>query len=351
MTFSQTTASAERPQASNPVVAVFGAYGHTGRFVVSELRKRGCTPILSGRDPDKLADFAAAHPELEMRPASIDDPASLDRAIAGAVAVINCAGPFLDTAPPVIQAALRARAHYFDLAAEQGAATAAFENFSDLAREAGVVVVPAMAFYGGLGDLLATAAMGDWASADEIQIAVALDSWLPTLGTRLTGQRNTARRLVFSESKLQPLADPPPKRSWNFPAPFGTQDVVGLPLTEIITISRHLKAPEIHSFMNLAPLTDLRDPNTPAPTPADESGRSAQTFMTDVIVRKGDEERRATAYGRDIYAITAPLVVEAVVRVLGIPGKVSGVVSAGEIFDARDFLGSLDPEHLALKIS
>lgn len=333
------------------IVAVFGAYGHTGRFVVSELRKRGFTPILSGRDPDKLDALAAAHPGLEVRPASIDDPASLDRAISGAAAVINCAGPFLDTAPPVIQAALRARVHYFDVAAEQGAAIAAFEDFSGPAREAGVVVIPAIAFYGGLGDLLATAAMGDWTSADEIQIAVALDSWLPTLGTRLTGERNTARRLVFSDNKLAFLADPPPRRSWNFPAPFGTQEVVGLPLTEIVTVSRHLKSPEIHSFMNLVPLTDLRDPNTPAPTPADESGRSAQTFMTDVIVRKGDEERRATAYGRDIYAITAPLVVEAVARVLALPGQVSGVVSAGEIFDARDFLGSLEPEHLSLKIS
>lgn len=351
MTFSQTTASAGRPQATGQAVAVFGAYGHTGRFVVSELRKRGLTPILAGRDPDKLAAFAAAHPGLEARPASIDDPASLDRAIAGAAAIINCAGPFLDTATPVVGAALRARVHYFDMAAEQGAAIAAFENFPELAHEAGVVVVPAMAFYGGLGDLLATAAMGDWTEADEILIAVALDSWLPTLGTRLTGQRNTARRLVFSENKLQPLADPPPKRSRDFPPPFGTQDVVGLPLTEIIAISRHLKSPEIHSFMNLAPLTDLRDPNTPAPTPADESGRSAQTFMTDAIVRKGGRERRATAYGRDIYAVTAPLVVEAVVRALGMPGKVSGVVSAGEIFDARDFLGSLEPEHLTLKIS
>lgn len=348
----QTTASAENPrQAPGPVIAVFGAYGHTGRFVVSELRKRGFTPILSGRDPDKLAAFAAAHPGLEVRPASIDDAASLDRALSGAAAVINCAGPFLDTAPAVIEAALRARAHYFDVAAEQGAALATFENFSGPAREAGVVVVPAIAFYGGLGDLLATAAMGDWTAAEDITIAVALDSWLPTLGTRLTGQRNTARRLVFSENKLQPLADPPPMRSWDFPAPFGVQEVVGLPLTEIVTISRHLKSPEIHSFMNLVPLTDLRDPNTPAPTPADESGRSAQTFMTDVIVRKGGEERRATAYGRDIYAITAPLVVEAVARVLGMHGEASGVVSAGGIFDARDFLDSLEPEHLTLEIS
>ena len=34
-------------------VAVFGAYGHTGRFVVAELRERGYVPLLLGRDQDK----------------------------------------------------------------------------------------------------------------------------------------------------------------------------------------------------------------------------------------------------------------------------------------------------------
>lgn len=66
---------------SNQTVTVFGAYGHTGRFVVSELRSRGWTPILSGRDPDKLKDLGAAHRELQMRTGSVDDPASLDRAL------------------------------------------------------------------------------------------------------------------------------------------------------------------------------------------------------------------------------------------------------------------------------
>jgi len=47
---------------TNRTVAVYGAYGHTGRFVVSELRKRGWTPILSGRDSDKLNALGAAHP-------------------------------------------------------------------------------------------------------------------------------------------------------------------------------------------------------------------------------------------------------------------------------------------------
>jgi hypothetical protein len=94
-------------------------------------------------------------------------------------------------------------------------------SFSDsrvVRFEAGVVVIPAMGFYGGLGDLLATAAKADWTDVDEIQIAVALDSWLPTRGTRLTGQAHTARRLVVANNRLEPLDDPPPTRKWDFPA-------------------------------------------------------------------------------------------------------------------------------------
>ena len=103
---------------SNQRVTVFGAYGHTGRFVVSELRQRGWTPVLSGRDPDKLNALGDVHPGLDLRPAHVDDPASLDRALVGSTAVINCAGPFARTSAPVIEAALRAQIPYLDIAAE-----------------------------------------------------------------------------------------------------------------------------------------------------------------------------------------------------------------------------------------
>jgi Saccharopine dehydrogenase NADP binding domain len=332
----------------NQTVTVFGAYGHTGRFVVSELRKRGWTPILSGRDADKLNAVRDEHGELEIRVASVDDSALLDGAISGAGAIINCAGPFIDTAAPVIEAALRAGIHYLDVAAEQPAVLATFERYAGVARDVGVVIAPAMAFYGGLADLLATAAMEDWAAADEICIATALNSWEPTRGTRLTGQRNPGQRFVFSNNRLE-RADPPPARTWNFPAPFGPQDVVGLSLAETIIIPRHLRTPEIRAYINLAPLTDLRNPDTPAPTAADESGRSAQIFLVDVIVRKGEEERRTVARGRDIYAITAPIVVEATQRVVNRLAKTIGVAAAGELFDPRDFLRALRSADLSVE--
>lgn len=322
-------------------VVVYGAYGHTGRFVVAELLERGWIPILCGRDTGRLEALGDVFPGLEIRPASVEDPASLDRALDGAMGVINCAGPFLDSATPMIEAALRARIHYLDVSAEQQAVLDVFERFSGAAKAAAVTVVPAMAFYGGLADLLATAALGDWPDADAIDIAVALDSWHPTAGTRLTGARNHYRRLVIAGGKLEPLADPPPSRRWTFPAPFGTQETIALPFSEIVTLSRHVRSAEVHSYINLAPLKDLRDPRTPPPTATDAHGRSAQIFAVETRVRRGSQTRSALASGRDIYAITAPLVVEAIQRIGNGRCKANGVVAPGQAFDARDFLESL----------
>ena len=140
-------------------VAVFGAYGHTGRFVVAELLARGFVPVPSGRNAGALRELAEEH-ALEARVASADDPASLDRALAGTVAVVNCAGPFASTTGPVIEAALRAGIPYLDVAAEIEANLDTFAHYRDRAAEAGALVVPAMAFFGGLGDLLVTARRG-----------------------------------------------------------------------------------------------------------------------------------------------------------------------------------------------
>jgi hypothetical protein len=340
---------------SNRRATVFGAYGHTGRFVVSELGQCGWTPILSGRDPDKLNALGDVHPGLDLRPARVDDSASLDRALVGSTAVINCAGPFARTSAPMIEAALRARIPYLDVAAEIEANADTFEHYANRAREAGIVIVPAMGFYGGLGDLLATTAMGDWVAADEICIAYALSSWKPTLGTRATTQvsrqRRSGRRLVFSNHRMHFRTDDAPVFNWTFPPPIGTQVVVGeFTTADSVTIPRHLRTPEIRTYMTVAPLKDLDDPDLSPLAATDDTGRSAQTFLVEVRVRAGSEERRAVAQGRDIYATTAPLVVRATQRVVSMRGKTAGVFAAGEIFDARDFLKSLCPAHLSIEI-
>lgn len=334
---------------TSKAIAVYGAYGHTGRFVVAELCRRGHAPILCGRDEGKLSAMAAQWPSLQRRVAMVSAPATLDAALQGADAVINCAGPFLDTAAPVIEAALRAGIHYLDVAAEQRAVQDVFEQHAEAAGRAKVVVMPAMAFYGGLADLLATAAAGDWVDVDAIEVAVALDSWHPTLGTRLTGQRNRFPRLVVSQGQPALLPDPPPIREWSFAPPFGCQSMVALPFTEVVTIPRHLKTGSLDSYINLPALQDIRDPSTPPPVASDDAGRSTQRFAMEVKLRRGGEFRRAVVSGQDIYAVSAPLVVEAVERILGGAVREAGAIPAGAAFDARDFLAAL-ASHLTVRI-
>lgn len=336
---------------ARPPIAVFGATGLTASFVAAELTRRGWPAILLARDVAKLEPIAQKHaPGAELRPADSEDPAGLDRALARAGAVINCAGPFMDSAAPLIEAALRAGIHYVDVTAEQATTKATFDRYGRAAAQAGIVVAPAFAFYGGLADLLATVATDGWTSADEILVAVALDSWLPTRGTRVTGDRNTTPRVIVAGGELWPLQNLAAGRRWEFPEPFGVQDVVDVPLSEVITISRHLAISELRSYMNEKPLKDLHDPDTPPPSPADERGRSAQLFCMDVIARRGEESRRATASGRDIYAVTAPIVVEAATRIVEGGARRSGVSSPGELFDAREFLEALDPESISISL-
>ncbi|WP_026162710.1 saccharopine dehydrogenase family protein [Kribbella catacumbae] len=329
-------------------VVVYGATGHTGRFIVAELIERGFVPILSGRDAFRLEVLAKEWDGVEVRPATVDDPASLDRALEGAAAVINGAGPFAVTAGPVVEAAMRAGIPYVDVAAELEANATMFADYAEAARTAGVAVVPAMAFYGGLGDLLVTAAMGDWTSADEAHIAYGLTSWHPTPGTRTAGrvshERRAGRRVRFRDGELQYHDDKPVQQDWDFPEPLGRRAVIAeFTMADVITVPSHLPVPEVRTYMTVEAAKDLASEDTPEPVAVDNQGRSDQTFAVDVVVRAGDVERRITAHGQDIYAITAPLVVEAVARILTGRTHATGVASAGKIFDAEDFLRSLSP--------
>lgn len=317
---------------------------------------RGFTPILSGRDAGELQRLQTRWPELAARSAAVASPVGLDNALAGADAVINAAGPFSETAVPLAEAALRARIPYLDIVAEPDVAEPLAARFDGPARAAGIPMAMAVGFYGGMGDLLATAAMGDWHDADEVTLAYALSSWKPTAGTRRTievaEERRGGQRLVWNGERFVLRAGAAPESIWTFPAPLGAQPVVGeFATADCVSLSRHLRIGRIHQFMTVAPLGDLSDPDLSPPPAVDARGRSAQTFMIEALAVRGGQQRRAVVTGQDIYAVTAPLVVEATQRLLANTGRLSGVVSAGALGDASEFLATLAPTHLRFTVS
>lgn len=330
---------------THPTIAVYGATGHTGQFVVREALRRGLSVVAVGRDAARLAELFPA--EVAQRVAPLDDAAGLERAFAGSAVVINCAGPFLDTALPVARAALRAGSHCIDVTAEQASAQETLTALDAPARGAGRAVIPAAGFYGGLADLLASALAAP-GPIEEITVAVGLDRWWPTAGTRKTGERNQVPRMIVQGGKLvrlTPCADVP---DWTFAAPLGTQAMVELPFSETITLTHHLPASTIRSLLNRTALQDVRDAATPAPSAVDERGHSAQRFEMAVRLTQAGSSRTAGVTGRDIYAVTAPIVIEAALRLIAPAHDRSGALTLAQAVDPVEMLRALDGQALAV---
>ncbi|MFT3819635.1 MAG: saccharopine dehydrogenase NADP-binding domain-containing protein [Rubrivivax sp.] len=124
---------------------IYGANGYTGELIAREAARRGLKPVLAGRRRESVE--ALAHSlGLEARAFGLDgDAAALTAQIQGHALVLNCAGPFSATAAPMMEACLRARAHYLDITGE----IAVFERAQSLdarARDAGVVLCPGVGF-------------------------------------------------------------------------------------------------------------------------------------------------------------------------------------------------------------
>ncbi|RON87208.1 saccharopine dehydrogenase family protein [Pseudomonas fluorescens] len=151
---------------------IYGANGYTGELIARDAVRRGLRPVLAGRSRDKV-EALARELGLEARVFGLDDPARLLAQIKGHGLILHCAGPFSATAAPMIEACLRASAHYLDITGE----IAVFEHAQSLnerARAAESVICPGVGFDVVPTDCVA-AALKD-ALPDATHLALGFDS-------------------------------------------------------------------------------------------------------------------------------------------------------------------------------
>lgn len=123
---------------------IYGANGFTGSLIAREAVRRRMNPLLAGRSPEKLAQLAGEL-NLEHRVFSLDSRAAIAEGIRGVHTLLNCAGPFSQTAQPLADACLRAGTHYLDITGEANV----FETLAGRdaeAKSAGIVLMPGVGF-------------------------------------------------------------------------------------------------------------------------------------------------------------------------------------------------------------
>lgn len=151
---------------------IYGATGYSGQLIVEQAVNAGLHPILAGRSEDKVKALAAQH-GLAHRVFSIDMLAQSDALIAGMDLVLNCAGPFSQTAEVMMQACLKQRAHYLDITGEIDVFELA-ASLGDAAKTHGVVLCPGVGF-----DVIPTDCMAGKLKAmmpDATHLALGFDS-------------------------------------------------------------------------------------------------------------------------------------------------------------------------------
>ncbi|GAA2647423.1 saccharopine dehydrogenase NADP-binding domain-containing protein [Nonomuraea recticatena] len=328
---------------SSPHIAVYGATGHTGRLVAAELHARGREVILAGRDGAALKTLSDELGGARVHQATLDDPAALRALAAQASVLIHCAGPFTETGKPVAQAAAEAGCHYVDHGLEQHHTRWMFEAMREPAQRAGITMVTAMSFYGGLGDLLAGAVAEGLTGIERVTVAYAVTGWRLTTGAKKTAELLFAdtQRITYTDGAFHIGYVEPRNAVFPFPPPLGPRTMIApLPSSDVVTIPRHVEALRVEAQLTADTFSEEQVFTSEH---IDAETRAGSDFTVAVQVITADGGRAGQVRGHDLWRASAVASVEAALRLADGQGPgSSGVHGPAEAFPAEPYLRDLE---------
>lgn len=151
-------------------ILLYGATGFSGSRIAKRLVGAGVDVILSGRNPNKLEKIGE---QLGMpwQPLSLSNSSQLADLLSQCSLVFNMAGPYRQTAEPVIDAALHSRVHYLDLAGEWPVFQKAIALDQD-AKHAECMLMPGVGFTIAVSDCLLVMAAQKFAATKCLRLAI-----------------------------------------------------------------------------------------------------------------------------------------------------------------------------------
>lgn len=228
---------------------VYGSYGYTGRLVVERAIEQGIEPVLAGRDTTKL-EAQATEWGLDCRVFGLEHADIVAQHIAEFDVVLNCAGPFVHTHKPIVEACLSRGTHYLDITGEIEVFEA-IASRSERAEEAGVTLLPGVGFDVVPSDCLASH-LGN-ALPEATHLALGFDSLgAPSPGTALTMVEGLeAGGAVRTDGEIR--RTPPGWKSRSIDFGHRERTAVTIPWGDVSTAHRTTGIPNIEFYMALPP--------------------------------------------------------------------------------------------------
>ncbi|GAA0711077.1 saccharopine dehydrogenase family protein [Dokdonella soli] len=235
-------------------ILIYGANGYTGRLIAEEAVLRGIKPVLAGRNRDAL-DALAEQLKLTRRVFELTDPAEVARNLEGVELLLNCAGPFSQTAAPLLEASLDLRLHYLDITGEIDV-FALCHHKHPRAKRQGIVVAPGVGF-----DVVPTdcaAAMLKRRLPDANKLVLAFEAGggasPGTARTSIEGLAKGGRARIGGELVDVPLA----WKTRTFERDGSQRSAMTIPWGDVYTAFVSTGIPDIETYMVMSPRTIAR---------------------------------------------------------------------------------------------
>jgi short subunit dehydrogenase-like uncharacterized protein len=353
-------ADPKNPNPTRPWM-IYGANGYTGELAAREAASRGLRPVLAGRNATAVSALAMEL-GLDSRAFALEDAAGLARGIGGMAAVLHCAGPFVRTSKPMVEACLAAGAHYLDITGEIAVFEPILGRRGEDARRAGVALLPGVGFDVVPSDCLAARLARALPDATELTLAFTSDGGGISRGTLKTMIESLpATGAVRRGGKIVPVPIAFDAREIDFGGALGRRWTMTIPWGDVATAFYSTGIPNIRVYTGTAPAAIRRArllaPFVPlaglkpvkrflqrrvdrrAPGPGPEARASARSYLWGEVKNAAGATVTATLETPEGYRLTAHSSVECALRAAG--GKVpAGAWTPSQAFGA-DFVTGL----------
>ncbi len=293
---------------------IYGAAGYTGGMAAARAASAGLALVVAGREKDRMKlEALADRLGASVRLFSLDDPDAIVASLTGISALLNAAGPFANTAEPLMSAAIHAGIHYLDFSAELDTYREAIALDAQ-ARAAGVMLLPgsggSVAMLGSLAGHAVARVEKAWKISIALHVAGAMSR-----GSAISASQNTSPETLHLVGGELVTRNPDGFRDFDFGR--GPQSSFPVTLPDLVTIHHATGVSDIETFVHVTagafPTGDVKD--LPAGPSLEE--REASRYHASVEVTDADRTVvRSVLDTVNGYTFTSMAAAEAARRVL-----------------------------------
>ncbi len=228
---------------------LYGANGYTAKLIIPQAIAKGITPILAGRTEAKIKAIAEEY-NLPYRIFGLDDAAEIQENLKDIPVVLHCAGPFIYTARPMMEACLATKTHYLDITGEIDVFEMA-HDFDASAKSKNIMLMSGTGFDVVPTDCLAAYLKSLLPDAQFLELGFSYKGGGISRGTAITSIENLGKPgKIRKDGKI--ISVPPAYRTK--PLKFGTEfssNGVTIPWGDVSTAFYTTGIPNIEVYLGL----------------------------------------------------------------------------------------------------